>query len=146
MQPKYRHVDSRDQLPYATTMPTPTSSIENLKRALAIAEQIQKLEDEYMAILGGKPAAAPATLAAPNTTAPAPEAGKRGGKRTMSAATRAKMAAAAKARWAKKSGGTTKLVEPIKPIKAARKKRVLSPEGRARIVAAVKARHAAARK
>jgi len=116
-------------------MTTPT--LDQVKRALAIAEQIQKLEEEYSAILGGKPSAAPA---APRSTAAAPKVSKRGAKSPFSPEHRAKLAAAAKARWARKSAGAPK------PVKAARKKRVLSPEGRARIVAAVKARHAAARK
>jgi len=115
-------------------MPSSSPSLDQLKRALAIAEQIQKLEAEYAALLGGKPAVAPTSITA------AAKPAKRGGKRTLSAEARAKMAAAAEARWAKKGRG----VPPL--VKTARKKRVLSAEGRARIVAAVKARHAAARK
>lgn len=61
----------------------------------------------------------------------------RGGKRTFSAATKAKMAAAQKARWAKLKG------EPAAaPAPAAKKKRKMSAAGRAAIVAAAKARWA----
>jgi hypothetical protein len=117
-------------------MPT-TPTVEQLQRALALAEQIQKLEEEYAAILGGASAPAPFV---PSSPAPAPKAAKAGKPSPFSAEHRAKLAAAAKARWAKKNAGA-----PV-PEKAAKKKRILSPEGRARIIAAVKARHAAARK
>ena len=61
----------------------------------------------------------------------------RGGRRTFSAATKAKMAAAQKARWAKKKGGVESAVAP-----APKKKRKMSAAGRAAIVAAAKARWA----
>lgn len=65
---------------------------------------------------------------------------KKGG---MSAAGRAKIAAAQKARWAKVKGEKTESAD-AEP-KAKKKKRKLSPESRARIVAAVKARWARAK-
>ena len=71
-----------------------TPSIETLKKALGIAEQIQKLETELVAVLNHD--------ARPTTTA-APDAAKaRRKKRVVSAESRAKMAAAQRARWAKK--------------------------------------------
>lgn len=60
-----------------------------LKRAAAIKEKITGLEKELVAILGGAPAA----------KAPASKPVKT--KRKMSAAGRARIAAAQKARWAK---------------------------------------------
>ena len=110
-------------------MPTPT--IDQLRKALAIAEQIQKLEEEYASIMGGK--------AAPAPSAPATKTTKRG-RKPFSAETKAKMAAAAKLRWAKKGGAV------VKPIKVAKKKRVLSPEHKAKLIAAVKARWAKVKK
>jgi hypothetical protein len=81
-------------------MPTPsTPSIADLKRALQIAEQIQTLESELSTILGGR-AAAPE----PSARLTAPQISKPGRKkRKVSAESRAKMAAAQRARWAKKN-------------------------------------------
>ena len=77
---------------------TPTPSIADLKRALQIAEQIQTLESELTTILGSGAAAPAATdrLTAPQSSKP------RRKKRKVSADSRAKMAAAQRARWAKK--------------------------------------------
>jgi hypothetical protein len=112
----------------------PTPSIDQLKRALTIAEKIQQLESELSRLVGGNPSA-PKTAAAPV---------QKTGRRTMSAAVRAKLAAAAKARWARVKGSSE---APAKvPATARNKKRELTPEGRARIVAALKARWAAKRK
>ena len=65
-------------------------------------------------------------------------------KRTFSAASKAKMAAAQKARWAKKNGTAPAAVEA--PVVKTRKKRTMSPEARARIAAAQKARWAKVKK
>ena len=98
-------------------------SLDQLKRAVAIKEQIEALESELAGLLGApKPAAA----------APVP------GKRSLSAATRAKMAAAHQARWAKiRAAKATPKAAPKAP--ATRK---MSAAGRARLIAAVKARWA----
>src|SRR6266481_8834063 len=117
-------------------MPATTPTLTQLQRALAIAEQIQKLEDELEGVLGGESSGgAPAASASPKAAAAA-KPGRRGGKRFVSPEARARMAAAQKARWAKSKGG--KASAPAKPAVAGKKKRVLSPEGRARIVAALK--------
>ena len=106
-----------------------------LKRATAIAEQIEKLQAELAALLGSP---AKVSTASPVAVA-APAKGKRGGKRFVSAEARAKMAAAQKARWAAKNAG-----QPAKaPAKA---KTGLTAEGRARLAAAMKARWAARKK
>ena len=97
---------------------------------------------------------APAAPAAPVPSAPAKKA-----KKTMSASAKAKIAAAAKARWAKIKGTTpapavvkaapvakaavAKASPAAKPVK---KKSKLTPEGRAKIVAALKKRWAAKKK
>ncbi len=67
--------------------------------------------------------------------------GKRGGARKFSAATKAKMAAAQKARWAKLKGGA-KPAAATASAPAPKKKRKMSAAGRAAIVAAAKARWA----
>ena len=90
-------IDSLRPFPYTTPMPTPTT--DQLKAALAIAEQIQKLEEEYAAIMGGK---APAPVPTVIKTALVPTI--RSKRKPFSAATKAKMAASAIARWAKKNG------------------------------------------
>ena len=104
------------------TTPLTTVSVQQLRRAIAIKEQIQSLENELVNLDGAAPATAPR---APRK------------KTTRSAATRAKMAAAQRARWSKLSRGTATAVKPRK-----KRKGKLSPEGRARIVAAQKARWA----
>ena len=117
-----------------------TPSIDQLKRAIAISEQIQKLEAELASVLGSSAkASAPAKVAAV-----AVKPGRR--KRGLSAEGRARIAAAQKARWAKTKGdsGAEASAEAPKAGKR-RKKRNLSPEARARIVAAVKRRWAKAK-
>jgi hypothetical protein len=103
-----------------------------LKQAVTIAEQIEKLQATLSSLIGGSGSVASAPKAA---SAPVAKAGKR----TMSAEARARIAAAQRARWAK-SRGTSKA-----PASPAKKKGKLSPEGRAKIVAALKARWAAKR-
>ena len=113
----------------------PNHSIDQLKRALEIAEQIQKLEAQLASILGRTTGFVKA--GAPVKSAPKP-ATKR---RTISAEGRARIAAAQKARWAKSRGQT--ISAPAKPAKG--KKRNISPEARAKMAAAAKKRWAAAK-
>lgn len=117
-------------------MPTPT--IAQLQQAISIAEKIEKLQTELAGLIGGSSSVASLTTSVPQSK------GRRGGKRTMSAATIAKMRASQQARWAKAKGPAA--ASSAAPVATSRKKkRKLSPEGRARIVAALKARHAAKR-
>jgi len=92
-----------------------------LHRAADLKNKIAKFEKALASILGS-----------PSAANSAPK------KRKMSAAARAKIAAAQKARWAKAKGKSK-----AKP--AAKKKRVMSAAGRARIAAAAKARWAKAK-
>lgn len=70
-----------------------TLSVTQLKRAIALKEQIATLENELSSL--SKPSAATSSAAA------APQ------KKVMSAAARAKIAAAVRARWAKQKAGVT---------------------------------------
>lgn len=100
-------------------------TLQQLREAVSIKEQIQKLEDRLATIVGKTP-----PVAAPVK--------KRRTK--MSAAARAKISASTKARWAKiKSKSATAVVAP-------KKKGGLTPEGRARLAALMKARWAARKK
>ena len=126
----------------ATSHPLSTAQ---LRHALQLSEQIDTMQRQLQAILGGsnlalaKPGKAKAKVAGP----------ARGGKRTMSAAGRARIAAAAKARWAKIKGQATsaKAVPAKASVKAAPKKKGgLTEEGRAKLAAAMKARWAAKKK
>lgn len=103
-------------------------SLGQLKRAVAIKEQIETLQTELAGLLGTPQPAAAAAAAVP-------------GKRTLSAATRAKMAAAHQARWAKlrAAQGAPKAASAAPQAPA---KRRLSPAGRAAIIAGTKARWA----
>jgi hypothetical protein len=90
-----------------------------LKRIVALKEQIEKLQSKLQAAVTGS---ASAGKVAPK-------------KRTMSLAARRKIAAAARARWAKVKG----------TAKAAPKKRTMSLAARRKIAAAARARWARVR-
>ena len=100
-------------------------SVQQLRRAADIKEKLQSLEKEIGQILGVS--TTPAAYSEPKK------------RRKMSAAGRARMAAAARKRWAKVKGG--KLT--VKPVKKA--KRRISAEGRKKMAAAAKARWAKAK-
>jgi hypothetical protein len=100
-------------------------SAQQLRRAANIKDKIQSLENKLERIFGAS--------IKPNT-APAPKK-----RRKMSAASRAKISAAAKARWAKVNGKKV----AVKPITKAKRK--LSAAARAKISAAAKARWAKAK-
>src|SRR5712691_5127481 len=98
-------------------------SVEALQEAISIRRQIDTLEKRLSSMLRGSPASSP-----PRT-----------GRRHMSAATRAKLAAAARARWAKLKAGT-------KTTTPAKKTGGITPAGRKRLSQLMKARWAARRK
>src|SRR5438034_9999311 len=81
-----------DEPGYVTTMDI---SVKALEEAVSIRRQIDNLERRLSSILGGAPARP--------TAAPTP---KQAGRRYFSPSTRAKLSAAARARWAKLKGGT----------------------------------------
>jgi hypothetical protein len=104
-------------------------SVKALEEAVSIRRQIDNLERRLSSILGGapaRPAAAPAAVAT------------RAGRRYFSPSTRAKLSAAARARWARLKGGT-------KPAPA-KKKGALTAAGRRKLSQLMKARWAARRK
>jgi hypothetical protein len=98
-------------------------SLKSLEEALNIRRQIATLEKRLGSLLG----------ASPSTTS------TRRGKRRMSAQARAKIAAAMRARWAKRKGTAA-------PTSTRRKKGGLTPAGRRRLSQLMKARWAARRK
>ena len=100
-------------------------TIDQLKRAAAIKEQVEDLNDELRSILGvsAKPGAPPKK------------------KRTMSVAVKKKIAAAQKARWAKVKGVKPATVS-VKPAAKAKKK-TFSATTRANLSAKLKAYWAA---
>jgi hypothetical protein len=100
-------------------------SAQQLRHAAAIKEQIQSLENEFGRIFGSSTKSAVA--AAPKK------------KFRMSAAARAKISAAAKARWAKVNS------KKVAVKKAPKAKGKLSAAGRAKLSAAAKARWAKAK-
>jgi hypothetical protein len=113
----------------------PTPNLAQLKQAVSIAEQIEKLQAELAGLVGGR-----SSVASTPTASPASPIKK---KKVMSRAARAKIGAAQKARWARvKATATATAKAPGAP----KKKRKLSPEGRARIVTAAKARWATKKK
>ena len=105
-------------------------SIEQLRKAANLKEKIVALEKQLSQLLGAtaKAAATPALKK------------KKGG---MSAAGKARIAAAQKARWAKVKAAKTKVTAPTaKVAKPAKKKFVMSAAAKAKISAAAKARWA----
>ena len=92
---------------------------QQLRKAADLQEKIQSLQKELGQILGGSDETA--AIKGPK-------------KRRMSAAGRARIAAAAKARWAK--------IRAKKAVKVERPKRKISAAGRARLAALAKARWA----
>ena len=104
-----------------------TLSVPQLKQAIALREQIDTLESQFAQVLAQSTAV---------TQAEAPTVKGHRGKRTMSAAARAKIAEAQRARWAKLRRAKVSTTMAAKP------KRVISAAGRARIIAATKARWA----
>jgi hypothetical protein len=124
-----------------------TPSIDRLKRAVEVAEQIEKLQSELASILGSQPAVSSAPVARAAKVAASKPAVK--GKRTMSPEARERIAAAQRARWAKSRGAAV-----AKPASAASSpatkakpgKRTLSPEAREKIAAAARRRWAAVKK
>ena len=101
-------------------------SVKALEEAVSIRRQIDNLERRLSSILGGAPAR-PTIATAPTKS-----------RRYFSPSTRAKLAAAARARWARLKGGT-------KPAPT-KKKGALTPAGRRKLSELMKARWAARRK
>jgi hypothetical protein len=103
-----------------------------LRKAADLQDKIAQLQSELTAIFGSE------SKAAPQAAKPAK---KKGG---MSAAGRAKVAAAQKARWAKINAAKGKTAAP-QAAKVKQAVRKMSAEGRAKIAAAAKARWAKVR-
>jgi hypothetical protein len=121
-------------MPMQTTLSS--LSVAQLTRAIEIKQKIETLEQELAGLLGTAPVTA--SVAAPVAT---PVAGR--GKYVRSPAARARMAAAQKARWAKKKGvGAAKAAAPRA---GAKPKKFFSPAARRALSAAAKARWAKAR-
>jgi hypothetical protein len=96
-------------------------SVQQLRKAAGLKEKIQSLEKELGRLLG-------------STTAPASGATPKKKKFTMSAAARARISAAAKARWAKVKGKKS----AAKPA-AKKAKRKMSAAAKAKLSAKLKA-------
>lgn len=104
-------------------------SSSDLRRAAAIQERIEELKSELSTLLGG-------------SGSTVRRGRPPGGKRTMSAAGRARIAAAARARWAREKGETPKSGNNTEPGK---KRRTMSVAARKKIAAAARARWAKVR-
>src|SRR3954453_11625835 len=104
-------------------------SLAQLKRAVAIKEQIQSLESEFARMLGE------ASLPNGATDSASVPARKKG----MSPEARAKIAAAQRARW-KKLKATSEQSATTAPV--AKRKRTISPAARKKMAEAAKARWA----
>lgn len=116
------------------TNPLLNLTVSQLKKAADLKERIDALNNELAQILDGETPVPFTPTATPRRGRPP---GKRGG---MSAAGRARIAAAARARWAKikSAGGAANLGVAGAP----KKKRTMSAAARAKIAAAARARWA----
>ena len=116
-------------------------NLAQLQQALTIATQIESLKVELASIVAGS-----SIDAAQSVSTPVPVT--KPGRRTMSAAARAKIAAAQKVRWAKVKGETSQPAVAAKAKSPAKGKarRIFSPEARAKMAAAAKARWAKVKK
>jgi len=103
-------------------------SVKDLQEAISIRQQIDNLQRRLSSLLRGAPQT-------PTGPAASPASG-----RFFSPATRAKLAAAARARWAKRRGTGTAAAAPAKG------KGQLTPAGRRKLSLLMKARWAARRK
>ena len=136
-------------------------SLEQLKQAVQIREQIAVLETQRAAILGGTISTPDAPILVPRRRGRPPGKAmaqveiyaevvapvqKRRGGANMSAEGRARIAAAQKARWAKVHAAKVGKAKVTGEVSGARKRRKMSPEGRANVAAAAKARWAKNRK
>ena len=113
-----------------------------LRQAVQIREQIESLQEKLDALLGGS---SPVSSGTTTKT----KAGNAKGKRTISPESRARMAAAQQARYAKlktPEAPAKTVAKKSAPANAAPKKRTLSPETKAKLAAAMKARWAARKK
>ncbi len=125
-------------------------SLEKLKKAVVLREQIQALEQQLQSIFGGSGASGGGSGGG-ESFRPAAAPKKDGRRRPMSPATRAKLAAAARARWARQKGGTGGAIgKPIgKPMaKQTGQKPAggITAAGRRRLSEAMKARWAERRR
>jgi hypothetical protein len=104
-------------------------TVAELRKVVAIKEQIEALQSEVDSVLGAEDAAPEA-----------PARGRRKKRRHMSAAARARIGAAQRARWAKARRATKAAARAAAPAK--KKKRKVSAAARAKLSAIAKARWA----
>jgi transcription termination factor Rho len=130
--------------------------IATIEKALDIRKQIEALQESLSAIYSGAAGRVSSVTAKVGKSVKPAKRGRprkadkgvsvekavdgRKGKR--SAAARAKMAAAQKARWARNRTSSTTAAPAETPAKAGRKRKIMSPEARAKIAAAQRARWA----
>ena len=122
-----------------------TPDLDQLKRAVQIAEQIESLEAQLASILSGATTTQRTRSVGVSKGSGASPIG--GGKRVMSPEARERIAAAQRRRWAKakrQSVGST--VSSSKAGATAKKKGGITAEGRAKLAAVMKARWAARKK
>jgi hypothetical protein len=122
--------------------------IDKLEEALSLRKQIATLQQKLSGMFSS-------SESKPASSASAPR-GRKGGKRTVSAEARARMAASQKARWAKRNqakggsggsgGSSTSSPASGRGAQAPKRKGGITPEGRAKLAAAMKARWAARKK
>ena len=115
-------------------------SPDQLRKAADLLEQIQGLREQLNQLLGGELPAAPVAVEVPE-----PAAGPGKARKKFSAQTRAKMAAAQKARWAAKTGVSVARPIEVKAEEAPPAKKKASPALLKALAKARKARWAKVR-
>ena len=113
-------------------------SVKDLQEAISIRQQIDNLQRRLSSLLRGTPQ---------RPTGPAAPTSPTASGRFFSPATRAKLAAAARARWARRRGtGAAAPAKSTGPAAPGRRKGQLTPAGRRKLSQLMKARWAARRK
>jgi hypothetical protein len=106
-----------------------------LRKVITIKERIEGLEADLNALVGG-------SNDSPVVATRGPGRPKGKGRRKMSAAAKARIAAAQRARWAKVHAAAAGKKGPAPAAKTGRKRRKMSPAVRAKLAAIARARWA----
>lgn len=125
--------------------------IDKLEEALNLKKQIHALQEKLSSLFGSDDDEPKEPKRRPGFTPVSPMAKKaragKGGRRTMSAEARERIAAAQRARWAKSKDSADSGTASVKSSRPGKKgKRTMSPETKAKMAAAMKARWAAAKR
>lgn len=121
-------------------------SLEKLKEAVSLREQIHSLEQRLSSIFGSGSVSGSESSTSGGSAKRAAKSDGRRRRRAMSSATREKLASAARARWARERGSDTSASSDApKAVKSSKRKGGITAAGRKKLSDAMRARWAARR-